>query len=155
MTNCASTNPKVTLALPEEITVCLVDDDPLILSLFTRVITRAGHNAIPASDADSALAVLDKHEVHLLLSDWRMPEPEDGERLLRTTRHLYPSLDVCIMSAEMHPDEQTLVTSLGARKYIQKPFSAETFTGIIASLKDVNGLSSNKSDCIHRGVSPS
>ena len=155
MKHCASISPDVTIALPGEITVCLADDDPLILSLFSRVITRAGHNAIPASDPDSALVILEKHEVHLLLSDWRMPEPEDGERLLRTVRHLYPSLSVCVMSGEMHDDEQTLAMSLGARMYIQKPFSAETFTGIIASLRNASGLPSDQSDCTHRGVSPS
>ena len=155
MTNCASLSPEANLAFPDELTVCLVDDDPLILSLFTRVITRAGHNAIPASDPDSALAILEMHEVHLLLSDWRMPEPEDGERLLRTARHLYPSLNVCIMSGEMHVDEQTLAMSLGARMYIRKPFSAERFTGIIASLRNPGKLPIEEKDCIQRGGSPS
>ena len=155
MTNCASISPEVNLALPDEVTVCLTDDDPLILSLFSRVITRAGHNTILASDPDSALAILEQHEVHLLLSDWRMPEPEDGERLLRTARHLYPSLSVCVMSAEMHKDERTLAMNLGARMCIRKPFSAETFTGILASLRSASELPSDEKDCIQRGVFPS
>lgn len=155
MTNCASISSKVSLTLPDEVTVCLADDDPLMLSLFSRVITRAGHNVIVASDPDSTLAILEEQEVHLLLSDWRMPEPEDGERLLRTARQLYPCLSVCVMSGEMHEDEQALAMSLGARMYIQKPFSAETFTGIIASLRQAIGLPSEESESIPRGVSPS
>ena len=155
MTSCASINSEVALALPDKITVCLTDDDPLIISLFSRVIKRAGHTAIPASDPESALAVLEKNEVHLLLSDWRMPEPEDGERLLRTVRHLYPSLSVCIMSGEMHIDEQTLAISLGASMYIRKPFSAERFTSILASLRNANGLPSDERDSVQQGISPS
>ena len=154
MTNRTSTSPEVNLTLPDEVTVCLVDDDPLILSLFARVITRSGHNAITATDASGALQILRENEVHLLLSDWRMPEPEEGERLLRAVRNLYPALNICVMSGAMHPDDQALALSLGARMYIQKPFSAETFTGILASLRSGDNPSDDIPDQLRTGTGP-
>jgi CheY-like chemotaxis protein len=65
--------------------VLVVDDDPDTRELLTEILNRAGASPLTASSTREALAILDSHQPHLLISDIGMPG-EDGHVLIRTIR---------------------------------------------------------------------
>lgn len=113
------------------LTVCLVDDDPTIRTLFSRVIQRAGYNVITAGGLSEAQKSLAEHPVHVVISDLRMPEACDGERLLRFVKLHFPNLPIFMMSGDWTPDTQARLMASGANDCIIKPFTTESFSRLI------------------------
>ena len=78
------------------VTVLLVDDDCMILSLCTHILTNAGGVGIlPACDGTEALRVAGDHSgaIHLLLSDIVMPGGITGVQLAETLTRLRPGAE--------------------------------------------------------------
>lgn len=53
--------------------ILLIDDDPLVLRTFDKVLTSNGYEVIPTSSYDEALKAIEQKEFDLVLSDIRMP----------------------------------------------------------------------------------
>jgi len=53
--------------------ILIIDDDPLVLKTFQKVLINEGYEVIPASSYESALESFSKKEFDLVLSDIRMP----------------------------------------------------------------------------------
>jgi len=116
-------------------TVCLVDDDPLIRTLFARVIQRAGCNVIVASSATEAENILAEQPVNIVISDLMMPDSTDGENLLRKISQDYPRVPVCMMSGNLDLDTREKLIGLGAIACILKPFTADIFSTLLADIE--------------------
>ena len=54
-------------------TVLIVDDEERILAALRRCLRREGYDILTAQSPADALSLLEKHEVHLVLSDEKMP----------------------------------------------------------------------------------
>lgn len=61
----------------------LVDDDAKILALYKELLEESGHQVRIAVSVDEGLRALSTEEPDVLLMDLRVPELEDGLRLLR------------------------------------------------------------------------
>jgi len=116
-------------------TVCLVDDDPMIRELFSRVIKRSGCQVVVASNAADAELVLTGEQVDIVLSDLNMPDATDGEQLLKLIKATYPILPVCMMSADWPPAARKRMLEQGASACLLKPFSTDDFTQLISGLE--------------------
>ena len=62
--------------------VLIIDDEPGILSLGQRIISRMGHDVTCAEDSDVALARIGEADYHLILSDFNLPGKISGVDLL-------------------------------------------------------------------------
>ena len=78
-------------------TLLLLDDEPNILSALTRLLRRDGYTILRASTAAEAFELLAKHEVHVVLSDQRMPGM-NGTEFLSRVKQLYPGTVRIILS---------------------------------------------------------
>jgi len=114
--------------------VCLVDDDSMVRSLFTRVIERAGCSVATACGPAEAIQLLTQSSFDVLISDLRMPEIDDGEHLLNVVKQTYPSLPVFMMSGDWAQDTQSRVLSNGASGCLVKPFTTQTFKELLNRL---------------------
>lgn len=121
-------------ARAESFTVCLVDDDPMMCALFSRVIQRTGCTVFLCRDAAEAILVLAQHRIDLVLSDLMMPNSSDGEKLLKSILRMYPAVPVFMMSGNMCPDTQARLVGYGASACLMKPFTADVFRRLIADL---------------------
>jgi CheY-like chemotaxis protein len=78
--------------------ILVVDDDPQILQLFRKILTRAGYSVTAEISGKRALQLLKNDEpVELLVLDLDMPEP-DGFEILRAMRILRPELKIVVIS---------------------------------------------------------
>jgi len=119
-------------------TILLVEDEPAIRVLMTRVLERAGYKVLVAADPHSALAMStgDLDSVSLLLTDMVMPDlsgPELAAILLDRIR----GLRVLCMSG--YAEQSAAYQGLGGAvaDFIAKPFTASQLLTTVRTLLDV------------------
>ena len=110
--------------------VLIVDDDA---NLRAALFDTLNCDSLPVLTADSgptALEMLSKNDVGLVISDLQM-EPMDGATLLGEIRQLRPALPAVLMTA--HGTIENAVDSMrnGAVDYLVKPFEAEELQAVI------------------------
>ena len=106
--------------------ILIVEDDPMVAELNSRLIRTMGGGQIPAiaRDAKEALTYLEKHSVDLILLDIYLPGM-NGLEMLAHIRDLRYPVDVLVVSAAR--DSHSIQTALraGAVDYLIKPFDFE------------------------------
>ncbi|WP_086932027.1 response regulator [Agarilytica rhodophyticola] len=78
-------------------TILFVDDERSVLKAIKRVFIREPCNILIAESGEEGLTLLEKEQVHLVVSDQRMPKMS-GSAFLKTVRDLYPHTIRIIMS---------------------------------------------------------
>jgi DNA-binding response OmpR family regulator len=99
--------------------VLIADDEPAVLQLASRALTRHGYQVIPMPDGASACRAGERHQgpIHLALLDVVMPDlngPEVYERL----KSIRPEIRVLFMSG-YNADQ---LKELPAAPFLPKPF---------------------------------
>jgi two-component system, OmpR family, response regulator MprA len=122
----------VTLAPATAAHVLIVDDDPRILSMMRRILEVDGYNVLTASEGESALEMLRRDRVDLLVLDVMMPGA-DGFEVCRTVRResLVPIL---MLTARDGAVDKVTGLDCGADDYVVKPFEAEELLARIRAL---------------------
>ena len=102
--------------------VMVVDDDPTLVFLITRVLTRKGFSVTSFTDPHAARDELqrDPQCVDLLLSDYNMPG-YSGIDLLRDAKAIRPELPVALASGYVTPELEHKAMQEGASALIYKP----------------------------------
>ena len=106
-------------------TVLFVDDEEKILKSLKRGLLDEPYNALFANSGQKALEILEKEEVHVLVTDMRMPEM-GGLELLKTVKEKYPQIVRMVLSG--YTQITTLLTAINQGeiyKYITKPWKLE------------------------------
>ena len=79
-------------------TVLVVDDEPLLLDAYTRILTRHGCNTIPASKPTQALEIVKRRPpINVALLDVSMPEMR-GTYLVHRIAQLSPGTACVLMT---------------------------------------------------------
>jgi CheY-like chemotaxis protein len=102
-------------------TILVVDDDPTCRELLRRILARAGHAVVVASNGKDALAALGEHSPQLILLDLAMPQM-DGLTFLRRLREMpqYVQTPVILCTALANRDIVRIAASLGVKDYLLK-----------------------------------
>lgn len=80
--------------------ILVVDDEPMVLRLFTTLLKRNGYSVTPVNSGDAAMEVLREQPVDLLILDLSMPAT-DGFEVLRSLRVQLPRLPILVISGYM------------------------------------------------------
>ncbi|MCB2182019.1 MAG: response regulator [Desulfobulbaceae bacterium] len=100
--------------------VLIVDDEDIIRDTFSRLLGYAGYECDTASNGKEALALLEKDNFSLLLSDINMPIM-NGIELLRHSLKKFNELAAIMISGVDDRDVAISCLELGAYGYIIKP----------------------------------
>jgi len=114
-------------------TILIVDDDQNIRTTLAAYIRGLGHTVETAGSGRDSLAVLERREVDVVLSDVRMAEV-DGLTLLRTIRRRWPATRVAIMTAYATVRDAVDAMRDGADDYLAKPFGLEEVGALLPRL---------------------
>lgn len=106
-------------------TVFIVEDEELLLELYTAILTRAGHNVIGVA-INGAEAILKLQQLktppHIIIMDHRMPIM-DGLTATLELKRLLPSCKILFISADYRIEARTC--KAGADLFITKPVELE------------------------------
>jgi CheY-like chemotaxis protein len=118
-------------------TVLIVEDDPSVRLIATRMLEDRGYIAIAARGGEEAIRLAQRPSlrIDLVLSDMVMPDLS-GRQTVERIRSIQPHARVLFMSG--YTDEQTGDTDLLGpdASYIPKPFSGEQLARKVRDLLD-------------------
>ena len=72
-------------------TILLIDDDPIVLKSFKKLLIHEGYQVIPATSYDEAIAAIRDKDFDLVLSDIRMPRKDGVETVAEIQNSLKAS----------------------------------------------------------------
>lgn len=103
-------------------TILLVDDEENITSALVRLLRRDGYTILRANSGKEGLALLERHEVGVIISDQRMPEMT-GTEFLSRVKELYPDTVRIVLSGYTELNSVTDAINRGAvYKFLTKPW---------------------------------
>ena len=107
-------------------TVLFVDDEENILNSLKRLLRKEGYRLLTASSGPEALELLGKNDVHVVISDQRMPDMSGTEFFARA-REEFPEAIRIILSGYTDVDSITESINKGhIYKFLLKPWNDET-----------------------------
>jgi DNA-binding response OmpR family regulator len=118
-------------------TVIIADDEPSVLSLVERIITRIGFIPLSVKNGAAAIQAVEDHHPHLycVILDIMMPIMNGVDAAL-AIQQIAPDVPVILMSGMCdHADE---IRDLRLAAMITKPFSIDHFCSSILRAADVH-----------------
>ena len=115
------------MALRDQIRIMVVDDMSTSRGLITQALDGFGvRNVVTAQNGQQALLALAKHPVHLIISDYNMPEM-DGLHLLKHLRAAPQTKGVGFILITGRAEQQIVDhgKKLGMNNYLKKPFQPD------------------------------
>lgn len=116
-------------------TILIVDDKELDRDGICYLIRQHGLALEPllAASGQQALALLQERQVHILLTDIKMPGMT-GHELISEARILQPDLKIVIFSSHENFDYAHKAMDLGVTKYLLKPVKIDKFVSCMKGL---------------------
>jgi two-component system chemotaxis response regulator CheY len=108
--------------------ILVVDDFATMRRIVKNILTQLGYKSIiEADDGTTALEVLKKEKIGLIISDWNMPKMT-GLDLLKEVRGNADLAEIpfIMVTAEAQQDSIILAVKAKVSQYIVKPFTADT-----------------------------
>lgn len=113
------------------LSILIVEDDLPLREALTDTLLLAGYSIFSAENGEKALAVLNKEEVDLVISDIQM-DGMDGISLLKKIKTYKSELPVILMTAFGTIQQAVEALHDGATDYLVKPFEPEVLVSRIA-----------------------
>lgn len=130
----------------DRIKVLVVDDEPAICKALTIALERAGYETIAAQSGDSALALIGKVHVDVLLIDLRIPDTR-GDVVFELAAATQPHLrtQTVFMTGDISERAQKLISSCKCTM-LRKPFELRQMIAAIDAVapkqrRDIRGQS--------------
>lgn len=118
--------------MDEKWTILFVDDEVRLLRSIERGLLDEPYNLLFAESGKQALELLEANEVHIIVTDMRMPEMS-GLDLLRVVKEKYPHIVRIVLSG--YTQVTTLLTAINQGeifRFITKPWKMEEeFKGVL------------------------
>jgi CheY-like chemotaxis protein len=106
-------------------TVCVVDDDPMMLDVLARILQRENFELLMASGGPEIIDKLSQHAggVDLLVTDYAMPEMQ-GRELAEHVRKRFPAVKVLYQTGFSDMLFENRVELEEGAAFLEKPFTA-------------------------------
>ena len=112
--------------MEEKIRILVVDDERVVREGCRRVLSGKGYEVMLAEEGKSALEVLSKETVDIMLLDLKMPIM-GGEEVLQHSREHFPGVPVIIITGHGTVDNAVECMKKGAYDFVTKPFQVDQF----------------------------
>src|SRR5215469_304079 len=102
--------------------ILIVEDEPRMRRLLEISLGEEGHSVTTAEDAESGLKHLGKDNIHLVVTDLKLPGM-NGLEFLQEAKRINASLPVVVMTAYGSVETAVEAMKAGASDYVLKPFT--------------------------------
>ena len=116
--------------------VLIIDDDVTLRQVLTKHLEHAGHEVRQAADGTAGVRAYERHAADLVIVDIFMPG-QGGLQTIGRLRHEWPGVKILAMSGTKSAgalDVAGHATSLGADRFITKPFEAAELLELIRTM---------------------
>lgn len=107
----------------ENLTILVVDDDPVIRRLLEQRLAKQSYVVSVAENGHQAEAALRQQPFDVVLTDLMMPGGIGGIEVLEITKNLYPDTQVVLITAHSSIDSAVEAMKKGAADYLEKPIN--------------------------------
>ncbi|GAB3068637.1 response regulator transcription factor [Virgibacillus ainsalahensis] len=114
--------------------ILIVEDEDILREIVKDYLLNAGYKVLEAVDGNEALAIFEKHDVHLIILDIMLPEL-DGWSVCRKIRKT-SNVAIIMLTARADEDDTLLGFELGADDYVTKPYSPPILLARVKRLID-------------------
>jgi DNA-binding response OmpR family regulator len=104
--------------------ILAVDDEPIILDSFRKILVVAGYSIDTVEKGREALGLILKRDYDFVFTDLKMPEM-DGLEVTKAVKHLRPDIDVIVITGYASIETAVETMKYGAMDYVQKPFTED------------------------------
>lgn len=109
--------------------ILAVDDEPVVLDSFRKILVLAGFSVDTVESGPEALTLLRMRDYDFLFTDLKMPEM-NGIEVVKAAKHLRPDMDVAVITGYGTIESAVETMQFGAVDYVQKPFTEEELIAI-------------------------
>jgi len=103
-------------------TILIVDDEEMILKSIVRVLRNENYKVLTAQSGAEGLAVLKEYDVHLIISDQKMPGM-NGLEFLKHVKRDYPQILTIMLTGHAEIEiAMNAINEAGVYKFILKPW---------------------------------
>ncbi len=102
------------------IRILVVDDDSGVRELLGHVLVHHGYEVFSATDAEGALAVLERERVDLVITDKLLPDM-DGHELIEVIWRKHPYVGTMMLTAYRTPQSIAMARQQQVLAYLEKP----------------------------------
>lgn len=113
--------------------ILVVEDDKELCGLFSKTLMKNGYHAVSATDAEAALAVLEKEYIDLMITDVMMPGM-NGFELVEAMRGGGIEIPVLVITAKGDISDKETGFMSGADDYMVKPINLKEMLFRVAAL---------------------
>jgi CheY-like chemotaxis protein len=113
--------------------VLAVDDEPVVLDSFRKILVLAGFDVDTVESGPEALGLVQRHDYDLVFTDLKMPGM-DGVEVVKGVRHLRPDVDVAVVTGYGTIESAVETMQHGAVDYVQKPFTEDELLAFASRL---------------------
>jgi two-component system chemotaxis response regulator CheY len=113
-------------------TIMTVDDSASVRQMISFTLKQLGYDIVEAVNGNDALKILEKKQVHMLITDVNMPEL-DGVSLIRKVREKpsYRFIPIIILTTESETARKQEGKAAGATGWIVKPFKPDQLKAVV------------------------
>ncbi len=120
-------------------TLLIADDEELTLSLLRDVFSSPDIRLYTAKSGDEAIAILDRVDIDVVLTDFMMPGV-DGLAVLTHAKKAHPKCEVILMTAFATVENAVEAMKLGAFHYITKPFKVVAVENLVGRALELTSI---------------
>jgi len=122
-----------------DLTILVVDDDPVIRRLLEQRLLKENYQVILAEDGYVGNELLEKSHVDVVLTDLMMPGEIGGIEVLEFAKDLERNIEVILITAHSSVDTAVEAMKKGASDYLEKPIN---FTELFLRLEKISTMRS-------------
>lgn len=128
----------------QTIAVLLIDDDLDVLAANARFLRTNGIEVFVAESARTGLERLSEHQIHVIVTDLRMPN-FSGLELAAMARESKPLIPIIFFSGFAEVPDVVAAMKLGAVEFLEKPIDPDQLLAVIKKVcAGMNGAAANQ-----------
>ena len=113
--------------------ILAVDDEPVVLDSFRKILVLAGFSVDTVESGPEALGLVQRHDYDFVFTDLKMPGM-DGVEVVKAVRHLRPDVDMAVITGYATIESAVETMKHGAVDYVQKPFTEDELSAFARRL---------------------
>jgi CheY-like chemotaxis protein len=113
--------------------ILAVDDEPVVLDSFRRILVLEGYSIDTVQSGPEALSLVRRADYDFVFTDLKMPDM-DGVEVVKAVKHLRPDVDLVVITGYGTIETAVETMQHGACEYVQKPFTADELAEFVNKL---------------------